>query len=236
MTADLRAIDCDVHPTVPDIKALLPYLDDHWRDAVEDRGIPSLELISYPPNAPLTARPDWRRKNGRAATDGVAAHRASVRPLAGGHRDLQLSLRRGSAVQRGHGGGLHARAQRLDRQGMARPRSAAARLDRACRCRTPNMPWMRSSVAPRTSASSRILVLAMQETPLGRRHLWPIYAAAERHGLPLGIHAGSSYRHSITSLGWPSYYIEDYASHTQAFQSQVASLVCEGRVRQVSRI
>jgi hypothetical protein len=74
----------------------------------------------------------------------------------------------------------------------------------------------------------QILVLAMQETPLGRRHFWPIYAAAERHGLPLGIHAGSTYRHSITSLGWPSYYIEDYASHTQAFQSQVASLVCEG--------
>jgi predicted TIM-barrel fold metal-dependent hydrolase len=74
----------------------------------------------------------------------------------------------------------------------------------------------------------KILVLAMQETPLGRRHLWPIYAAAERHGLPLGIHAGSTYRHSITSLGWPSYYIEDYAAHTQAFQSQVASLVCEG--------
>ena len=46
--------------------------------------------------------------------------------------------------------------------------------------------------------------------------------------LPLGIHAGSTYRHSITSLGWPSYYIEDYASHTQAFQSQIASLVCEG--------
>src|SRR5262249_4521408 len=38
----------------------------------------------------------------------------------------------------------------------------------------------------------------------------------------------STYRHSITSLGWPSYYIEDYASHTQAFQSQLASLVCEG--------
>ncbi len=74
----------------------------------------------------------------------------------------------------------------------------------------------------------QILVLAMQETPLGRRHLWPIYAAAERRGLPLGIHAGSTYRHSTTSLGWPSYYIEDYASHTQAFQSQVTSLVCEG--------
>src|SRR5262249_58272482 len=33
---------------------------------------------------------------------------------------------------------------------------------------------------------------------------------------------------SSTWLGWRSYYIEDCASHTQAFQSQVASLVCEG--------
>ena len=37
----------------------------------------------------------------------------------------------------------------------------------------------------------QVLVLAMQEVPLGRRHYWPIYAACERHGLPLGIHAGS---------------------------------------------
>jgi uncharacterized protein len=74
----------------------------------------------------------------------------------------------------------------------------------------------------------QVLVLAMQEMPLGRRHFWPIYAAAERHNLPLGIHAGSNYRHPVTSLGWPSYYIEDYVGQSQGFQSQVASLICEG--------
>ena len=26
-------VDCDVHPTVPGMAALLPYLDDHWREA-----------------------------------------------------------------------------------------------------------------------------------------------------------------------------------------------------------
>jgi hypothetical protein len=31
MTGALAAIDCDVHPTVPDMTALLPYLDDFWR-------------------------------------------------------------------------------------------------------------------------------------------------------------------------------------------------------------
>jgi predicted TIM-barrel fold metal-dependent hydrolase len=72
-----RAIDCDIHPTVPSMWALLPYLDDHWRETVETRGIASLESISYPPNAPLTARPDWRGSSGRAATD-VGAVRAQV--------------------------------------------------------------------------------------------------------------------------------------------------------------
>ena len=30
------AIDCDVHPTVPDNKALLPYFDDFWRDGLAE--------------------------------------------------------------------------------------------------------------------------------------------------------------------------------------------------------
>ena len=74
----------------------------------------------------------------------------------------------------------------------------------------------------------QVLVLAMQEVPLGRRHFWPIYAAAIRHGLPLGIHAGSAYRNPVTALGWPTWYIEDYAAQAQGFQSQVASLITEG--------
>jgi predicted TIM-barrel fold metal-dependent hydrolase len=74
----------------------------------------------------------------------------------------------------------------------------------------------------------QVMVLAMQETPLGRRHHWPIFAAAERHGLPIGIHAGSNYRNPVTSLGWPSHYVEDYTSQAQGFQSQVTSLITEG--------
>src|SRR5215471_10970884 len=68
MTGALAAIDCDVHPTVRDMTALLPHLDDFWRATVVERGINSLETVTYPPNAPLTARPQWRDKNGRAAT------------------------------------------------------------------------------------------------------------------------------------------------------------------------
>ena len=64
MTSSPSTIDCDVHVNVPSMKALLPYLDEQWRDSVIDRGLNSLESISYPPNAPLTARADWRGKAG----------------------------------------------------------------------------------------------------------------------------------------------------------------------------
>ena len=60
MSGALHAIDCDVHPTVPDMKALLPYLDDFWRETVEERGIIALETGAYPPPAPLTARSHGR--------------------------------------------------------------------------------------------------------------------------------------------------------------------------------
>ena len=57
---------------------------------------------------------------------------------------------------------------------------------------------------------------------------WPIYAAAERHGFTVGIHAGSSYHHAATGSGWPTYYLEDYAAQSLGFHTQLGSLICEG--------
>ena len=65
----INAIDCDVHPTVTGNEILLPYLETYWRDSVVERGMGSLESASYPPLAPISARPDFRGKNGYAATD-----------------------------------------------------------------------------------------------------------------------------------------------------------------------
>ena len=64
-----HAIDCDVHANVPAIQALVPYLDDYWQDMVEVRGIEGFESRSYPPQAPLSCRPDWRTPAGRPAED-----------------------------------------------------------------------------------------------------------------------------------------------------------------------
>ena len=221
------AIDCDVHPTVPDIKALLPYLDTFWRDQIEERGLPSLETISYPPNAPITARPDWRGKNGQAATDAPQLA-AQVLDRWGAGLAICNCL---YGVQLLFSEDMAAAFARALNDWVAKEW-----LDRDPRLRASIVvPMQNTEYAvdeiERCAKDRRfvqVLVLAMQEVPLGRRHFWPIYAAAERHGLPVGIHAGSAYRNPVTSLGWPTWYIEDYASQSQGFQSQVASLICEG--------
>jgi hypothetical protein len=63
-------IDCDIHPAVGGTRTtLLPYLDDHWKEQVVSRAIDGLDLTSYPPNMPLSGRPDWRPKGGKPGSD-----------------------------------------------------------------------------------------------------------------------------------------------------------------------
>jgi predicted TIM-barrel fold metal-dependent hydrolase len=223
----LRAIDCDVHPALPEMPALMPYLPDHWRDAVTERGIPSLESISYPPHAPITARPDWRGEDGLAAASlgdierhvfaRFGADIAVLNCLYG----VQLVFNEDMA---------HAFARAVNDWIVQEWLDRDPRLRASIVVPLQNVEHAVDEIA-RCASDRRfvqILLLAMGEVPLGRRQFWPVYAAAERHGLPIGIHAGSAYRHPVTSLGWPSYYAEDYAAQTHGFQSQVASLISEG--------
>jgi hypothetical protein len=222
-----KAIDCDVHPAVPGMQALLPYLDDHWRTSVQERGIDSLDSISYPPNAPLSARPDWRDPSGRAGT-GVAALGAQVLDRWGSGcailnclYGVQLVFNEDMAAAFARAINAWIATEWLDRD----PRLRASMV-----VPLQNVDYAVDEIE-RCAQDKRfvqILVLAMGEMPLGRRHYWPIFAAAERHGLPIGIHAGSAYRHPVTALGWPTYYVEDYTSQSQGFQSQTASLISEG--------
>ena len=225
LTAD--AIDCDVHPEVPNLKALMPYFEPFWRDSFVERGIPGFESNTYPPNAPLSARPDFRRKGRAAATevkdlttqvfDQWQARFAICNCLYG--VELIFSEDMAAAVARAVNDWIA--REWLDRD----PRLRASIV-----IPTQNVELAVDEIE-RVAKDKRFIqvrMLSMQETPLGRRHWWPIYRAAERLGLPIGIHPGSTYRQSITSLGWPTYYVEDYTAYAQAFQSQLGSLVCEG--------
>jgi len=74
----------------------------------------------------------------------------------------------------------------------------------------------------------QVLLLVMGDRPLGHRTYWPIYRAAERHGLPVGIHAGSTFRRAPTGSGWPSYHLEDSILQGPAFEDTLVSFLAEG--------
>jgi predicted TIM-barrel fold metal-dependent hydrolase len=224
------AIDCDVHPPMPAVTALLPYLNDYWRDQISNRHIDKLpfQLSSYPPSSPLATRPDWRpapRQGKVSPADTIRAHvldrfglgYAICNTLHGGvalfNNDMAAALC--SAVND------WVARELLD----AEPRLRASILLPAHDVELSLREIER--VAP-DRRFVQALFLAMGEAPLGRRSNWPLFAACERHGLAVGIHAGSTYRHAPTYAGWPSYRVEDYVAQSGAFETQLLSLIAEG--------
>ena len=232
MSVDIRPfrpIDCDIHPAVPDFSVLLPYLDDYWRESVRTRGIHrlNLDLTSYPPTAPLSGRPDWRSAKGDPGSDF-----ASLRTQALDHFGSRFAV---CNV-------IHA-AQTIFNPDMAavfcraiNDWVAAELMDKDARLRASIViPWQDVALAvaeiERRATDPRfvqVLMLVQGEVPLGRRQWWPIYEAAQRHGMTIGIHAGSAYRHAPTPTGWPSSYLGDYIAYGNAFEPALLSLIAEG--------
>jgi predicted TIM-barrel fold metal-dependent hydrolase len=227
------AIDCDLHPTPPAVPALLPYLDDYWREQIVSRHIDRMAfaLTSYPPKSPLSARPDWRSDSGLPDA-GLDALRRHVLDKFGIRFAICNTL---------HG------AFALNNEDMAAALCAAVN-DWVARELLEREPRLRASILvpahspqhavaeiERRAADHRfvqVLLPAMGDTLLGRRSCWPIYAAAEEHGLAIGIHAGGTFRHAPTGSGWPSYHVEDYVACSGAFESQLLSLLTEGVFQQ----
>ena len=67
-------IDCDIHPGVPSVKVLLPYMDPYWADAFVQRGMDGFDMASYPPGAPISCRPDWRLERAKPGTSLAQLH------------------------------------------------------------------------------------------------------------------------------------------------------------------
>jgi uncharacterized protein len=219
------AIDCDIHPRLPTPRALSRYMDAHWRDSVALRGVDSWEAISYPAGAAFTVRPDWRADGADGCCEKTAKHTLDRFGFANA---ICNSL---FPVQFFRDENLAAAFARALNDWLA-----DEWLDVDHRLRGSAVLPIQSvaqSVAEieRLAGDMRfvqVLLLAMGEHPLGKSMYWPIYAAAERHGFTVGIHAGSSYHHAVTASGWPTYYLEDYAAQSVGFHKQLGSLICEG--------
>lgn len=223
------AIDCDIHPAVPDTRVLLPYLEPYWREHVLRRGLEreNFEASSYPASAPINGRPDWRLPS---APPGSSLPALQSHLLDRFNPDLAIcNVIHGAQVMLSEDLSL-AFCRAINNWMVAEWLDRDPRL-RASIVVPPHNADLAAEEIERLAPDRRfvqVLLLAMTELPLGRRQNWPIYKAAEKHNLPIGIHAGSSFRHPPSALGWPSYYLEDYVSQSQGFQAALNSLVSEG--------
>ncbi|MCC2098034.1 MAG: amidohydrolase [Hyphomicrobiales bacterium] len=222
------AIDCDVHIAVPSMRALMPYLDAYWYDSFTARAIDrtSFNMTGDAPNAPVSARPDWRPKDGRPGSD-LSLLQSAALDTFGSSAAIANCIYGGIALHAVDMVAVICRAvndwvreQWLDKE----PRLRASILV------PQNSPAHAVEEIERLAGDKRfvqVLMMAGNKELLGQRSQWPIYEAAARHGMTIGVHAGSIYHHpAATAFG--SYQVEDYMAQAFAFESQVLSLVAEG--------
>lgn len=223
-----RVIDCDLHNELPSLRALYPYLADHWVDYCEESAFVGPDANDYPRGAAITARP-------------------GSRPAGGGPAGSDLGLLAEQVLDpwRTRIGILNC-AYRV--QGVHNPDLAAALATAINQWQIDT--WL--DPEPRLRASlvvpSQVPEMAVQEIerfgghpgfvqvvlpvrslmPYGNRNYYPIYEAALKHDLAIAIQYGGAPGLAPTPVGWPSTFVEEYASMAQVFQSQVISLVIEG--------
>ena len=221
-------VDCDIHPGLEGTRTtLLPYLDGHWQEQVISRGIDGLDLMSYPPSMPLCCRPDWRPKDGKPGSNFELLKVQALDAFDTSHAICNV-LYGAQAVFDPYMAAAFCRAINdwIATEWLARdPRLRASIV----------VPMQAPDLAVdeirRLAGDHRfvaVLVLVQGEFLLGRRHFWPVYAAAQQHKLPIAIHSGSQYRMAPSSIGWPSYRLEYYIAEAQAHQAQLLSLILEG--------
>jgi uncharacterized protein len=221
------AIDCDVHPSVPTIKVLLPYMSEFWQESFLARGLDGFTPGSYPVNAPINCRADWRQPTAKPGTDfklfqaqaldAFDARYAICNTLYGGA--VAVSETMGAAM-------CSAVNDWIAREWLDRDDRLRASI--VVPAQSPHLAVEEIERMAGDSRFVQILLPVGLEMMLGRRYYWPLYETAQRHNLPIGLHAGTMYRYAPTAAGWPTHYLHDYVANTHSFESQLLSLVHEG--------
>jgi predicted TIM-barrel fold metal-dependent hydrolase len=225
--------DCDIHHSPRDFKMLYPYLEPRWREHLDLFGVRARQGNysgpQYPKSQPDASRRDaWPPVGGRPGSDldFMRTHHldangivlgilAMIRPHPGGFQNLDLSGALCRAIndwQVAEWTGLEPRLKACIVVPYEDAAASVAEIER----------WAGHG------DMVQVLLLSRTVEPLGNRRYWPIYEAATRAGLPVGIHAFGNGGQPTSSTGWSSFYIEDMVGHSQSCQAVVSSMVTEG--------
>jgi predicted TIM-barrel fold metal-dependent hydrolase len=214
-------IDCDVHCAPASLADLTPYLPEYWREYVSDAGIRLTGLpTAYPPGAPTTGGPapaayETLRERVLDAPGAPALAILNCLTPFEAHRNPYYTAALATAVND------WLRTEWLDRDDRLRASLAVSALD------------VESAVAEieRLGGDRRyvqVLLPVRSDAPYGSRRYHPLYEAAARYDLTIGIHAWGRPAAAATPTGFTSTYLQELAGNAQMAQTHVLSLVSEG--------
>jgi len=221
--AGIKAIDCDIHNEVPTLQTLFPHMSDFWCDYCSHSGFRGPDANDYPRAAPLTTHPD-----AKSPWDIDLAH-IRERLLDGWNLEYGI-LNCAYRVQSVHNPDLAAAiAQAINDWQIEHWLDPEPRL-RASLVIPSQIPELAAREIERVGEHLgfvQAILPVRSRIPYGNRIHHPIYEAAVRHNLAIGIHYGGAPGNQPSPTGWPSTYLEEYSGMTQVFQAQVISLVAE---------
>lgn len=220
-------IDCDVHNSVPGVEALYPYLSDHWVEYCKQSAFKGPTDTAYPPKAPTTVGPLWRGTEPAPGTSVEAIRDQLLDPLGVEIAVLNCVYAVDSIHNPDTAAAISAAVNDWQQKEW---------LDRDPRLRASvvvpsQQPEMAAQEVDRVAHDKRfvqVMLPVRSAMPYGNRHYHAIFEAAERNGLPIGLHFGGAPGNPPTGAGWPSYYVEEYSGMAQVFQTQMLSLIAEG--------
>ena len=220
-------IDCDIHNNIPSAKTLHPYLSERWRNQLEMVGTPSRIGSAVPRGMPYAARSDAWPPSGKIPGSDLAFMPEQLLDRWNLEYGVLNCLSFQDMLNAEQNAALARAANDWQIDAWLEPESRL-RASMLVAFEDGELAAEEIERLGDTRGFVQILLLARTVEPLGRRRYWKIYEAAVRHDLPIGIHFGGVGVGPITSVGRPSYFIEDHGGMSGTFQTQVTSLVCEG--------
>lgn len=221
-------IDCDIHNVPASIQALFPYLSAHWREYITQSAFKGPVDTAYPKNAPTSARPEAHPPGGGPPGSDLALIQEQVLDA----WDLEYGiLNCAYAVESIHNPDLAAAvASALNDWQIAEwlEREPRLRASLVVPSQQPELAAREIERVGKHPGFVQVFLPVRSEALYGNRRYHPIYAAATRHDLAIGIHFGGAPGNPPTASGWPSYYVEEYVDMAAVFQSQILNLIVEG--------
>lgn len=224
-------IDCDIHNSFKSIDDLLPYLDARWQRLIVAGG---LYQIGFPYSYPMDNRRDAAPPGGGPHGSDLALvqhqlldeYRMSHAILTGpnfGPNVIQVQHELGSALASAYNTWLITTWLEKDK------RLRGSILINA------NDPLAAAEEIQRVGGHPQVVQIGI--IPLargcGEAFYHPIYEAAQRYELVIGLHIGPD---TTTAIGQPPYFIEWRTCLPQHVQAQLVSLIAHGVFEKYPRL